>query len=342
MSDRLTPVPNPHGSQLSARPVSRTEVVDAAARVITRRGDHRLRWAAIAYEAGNAQAVRAAEWFEDLTQLLDECYARSAQGLSDSLLSAETAPGTALDKVAAFMVAALETRRSRGVYLSFRRGADLPQALQRRLHEHDTTVRMRLKRLLNKGRRDGSLALRNLDSAVELLLANLQVPTVVVDGPEQRMWDSELVELLLAALSEPHPPEAAPVKNVAVIHGSCLCGSVRYDINGPFEVMSHCQCSMCRKNHGAAFATFVSVPLSGFRWVAGENQISTFQSSNYGKRNFCSKCGSITPVVESDTGVVFCPAGNFDGELGIRQGHNPLNSHSPRALGAATERSDAG
>ena len=42
MSDRLTPVPNPHGSQLSARPVSRTEVVDAAARVITRRGDHRV------------------------------------------------------------------------------------------------------------------------------------------------------------------------------------------------------------------------------------------------------------------------------------------------------------
>jgi hypothetical protein len=238
------------------------------------------------------------------------------------LLRAETAPGTALDKLAAFLVAALETRRARGAFLSFRRGGDLPQPLQRRLHEHDTTVRMRLRRLLNKGRRDGSLALRNLDSAVELLLASLQVPTVVVDGPEQRMWDSELVELLLAALSEPHPPEAEPVKNVAVIHGSCLCGSVRYDIDGPFEVMSHCQCSMCRKNHGAAFATFVSVPISGFRWVAGEDQISTFQSSNYGKRNFCSQCGSITPVVESDTGVAFCPAGNFDGELGIRQSHN--------------------
>ncbi len=187
------------------------------------------------------------------------------------MLRAETAPGTALDKLAAFLVAALETRRARGAFLSFRRGGDLPQPLQRRLHEHDTTVRMRLKRLLNKGRRDGSLALRNLDSAVELLLASLQVPTVVVDGPEQRMWDSELVELLLAALSEPHPPEAEPVKNVAVIHGSCLCGSVRYDIDGPFEVMSHCQCSMCRKNHGAAFATFVSVPISGFRWVAGED-----------------------------------------------------------------------
>jgi hypothetical protein len=231
------------------------------------------------------------------------------------LLSAETAPGTALDKVAAFIVAALETRRGRGVFLSFRRGGDLPSASQRRLHEHDTTVRMRLKRLLNKGRRDGSLALRNLDSAVELLLASLQVPTVVVDGPEQRMWDSELVELLLAALSEPHPPEAEPVKNSSVVQGSCLCGNVRYELTGSLEVMSHCHCSLCRKNHGAAFATFVSVPLSGFRWVAGQEAISTYQSSAYGKRTFCAKCGSVTPVVEEETGVVFCPAGNLDGEF---------------------------
>src|SRR3569833_67511 len=324
-----TPTSNP-------RPVSRSEVIDAAARVITRRGDHHMRWAAIAYEAGNSQAVIASQWFEDLTALIDESYSRRSQGLSDSLLRAESAPGTALDKLAAFLVAALEILRARGVFLSFRRGADLPQPSQRRLHEHDTTVRMRLKRLLNKGRRDGSLALRNLDSAVELLLASLQVPTVVVDGPEQRMWDSELVELLLAALSEPHPPEAQPVKNVAVIHGSCLCGNVRYDIDGPFEVMSHCQCSMCRRNHGAAFATFVSVPLSGFRWVAGENGISAFQASSYGKRTFCSQCGSVTPVVEAQTGVVFCPAGNFD------DGLDPLNSLSPRAMGAAMERSDAG
>jgi hypothetical protein len=280
--------------------------------VITRRADHRVRWDAIAYEAGNPEVVAASPWFGDLTGLIDECYARTAQGLADSLLRAETAPGTALDKLAAFLVAALECRRRRGAFLSFRRGGDLPAPLQRRLHEHDTMLRMRLKRLLNRGRRDGSLALRNLDSAVELLLASLQVPTVVVDGPEQRMWDSELVELLLAALTEPHPPESEPVKSVAVIHGSCLCGSVRYDIDGPFEVMSHCHCSMCRRHHGGAFATFVSVPPSGFRWVAGEDEISTYQSSNYGKRTFCAKCGSVMPIVEPETGAVFCPAGNLD------------------------------
>ena len=310
-----------------SRPITRTAVVDAASRVIARSGDHSMRWSGIANEAGNEQAVLAESWFEDASALIGECYARTAQAFAEALLRGETAPGTALDKVAAFLVAALELRRERGSLLSFRRGRDLPNALQRRLHEWDQMVRTRLKRLLTKGRRDGSLALRNLDSACELILASLMVPDVAVDGPEQRMWDSELVELLLASLSEPHPPEGALRKSVAVAKGSCLCGSVQYELDGPFEVMSHCHCSMCRKHHGAAFATFVTVPLTSFRWVAGEDALSTYQSSAYGKRTFCSKCGSVMPVVEADTGIAFCPAGNLDGELGIQpQSHRFVGS----------------
>lgn len=307
-------------------PITRSAVIDAATRVVARRADHRIRWSAIAQEAGNEQAVLAASWFEDDASLVDECYARTAQAFAEALLRGETAQGTALDKVAAFLVAALELRRERGSLLSFRRGRDLPMALQRRLHEWDQMVRARLKRMLTRGRRDGSLALRNLDSACELILASLQVPDVAVDGPEQRMWDGELVELLLASLSEPHPPEVAR-KSVAVAKGSCLCGTVQYEIDGLAEVMSHCGCSMCRQHHGAAFATFVTVPLSGFRWVAGESALSTYQSSAYGKRTFCNKCGSIMPVVEPDTGIAFCPAGNLDGELGIQpQGHRFVGS----------------
>lgn len=314
-------------------PITRNAVIDAATRVVARRADHSIRWAAIASEAGNEHAVLAASWFEDNYALLDECYARTAQAFAEALLRGETAVGTALDKVAAFLVAALELRRERGSLLSFRRGRDLPMALQRRLHEWDQMVRARLKRILTRGRRDGSLALRNLDSACELILASLQVPDVAIDGPEQRMWDSELVELLLASLSEPHPPEGITRKSVDVAQGSCLCGTVRYEIDGLFEVMAHCQCSMCRKHHGAAFATFVTVPLSGFRWVAGENALSTYQSSAYGKRTFCSQCGSIMPAVEPDTGVAFCPAGNLDGELGIQpQGHRFVGSKSQRAI----------
>lgn len=195
------------GARIPSR-LERARIVDAATRLIARRGDHRLPWAAIAIEAGGEPFGIAPEWVEDLPALIDECYARTAQALADSLLRAETVPGNALEKLAAFLVAALEARRRHGTLLSFRRGRNLADALQRRLHERDMMVRTRLKRLLEQGNRDGSLARRNADSACELILASLMVPDVAVSDPEQLIWDSDLTELLLAALAEPHPSGA--------------------------------------------------------------------------------------------------------------------------------------
>ena len=166
-------------------PLSRTAVIDAATRVVARCSDHRMLWSAIAREAGSEQAELDPAWFGDVAELIDACYARTAQAFMDSLLQAETAPGTALDQVAAFLVAILEMRRQRGTLLSFRRGRDLPMPLQRRLHERDMMVRMRLKRILNKGRGDGSLALRNVDSACELILASLQVADIAAEEPSR-------------------------------------------------------------------------------------------------------------------------------------------------------------
>jgi hypothetical protein len=300
-----------------SRPLTRDEIVDAAARVVARRADHCMRWPSIAQEAGSELALAGASWYEDPNELIDACYARTAQGLADSLLHAETAPGTALDKLAAFLVTALELRRERGTLLSFRRGRDLPTALQRRLHERDQMVRTRLKRLLGGGRRDGSLALRNLDSACELVLAALQAPDVASHDPEQRMWDSELVELLLAALAEPHPAEPLARKSIPTAHGACLCGTVGYEADGPFDVMSHCRCSMCRQQQGAAKAAFVTISQAAFRWKSGEDAVTTFQSPAHGPRAFCKHCGSVTPVVESDTGLVICPASSLEGHLSV-------------------------
>jgi hypothetical protein len=184
-------------------------VVDAVARIVARRGAANVRWSTIVRETGNPNAAHAFGWFEDVPALVEECYSRTAQGLEESLLRAETAPGTGLDKVAAFLVAALETRRERGSLLSFHPAEGLPQAQQRRLRERDMMIRTRLKRLLLKGQRDGSLALRSADPACALILACLQSPAVTEQGPEQQIWDAELVELLLAAVAEPHPLEKA-------------------------------------------------------------------------------------------------------------------------------------
>lgn len=128
--------------------------------------------------------------------------------LDESLLRAETAPGTALEKVAAFLVSAFEMRRERGPLFAFQPVEGLPPVQLKRSLERDLMTRTRLKRLLLKGQRDGSLALRSTDTACALIFASLQATVDIASGPEQRMWDAELIELLLAALAEPHPREA--------------------------------------------------------------------------------------------------------------------------------------
>ena len=111
---------------------------------------------------------------------------------------------------------------------------------------------------------------------------------------------------------------------------TCLCGAVRYELTAPFTMMAHCHCSMCRKHHGAAFATFVAGPLAAFRWLAGEERLDTYRSSEQGARSFCKTCGSVGPTLMHEIGFAACPAGNLEHDPGIRpQNHMFVASKAP-------------
>lgn len=96
----------------------------------------------------------------------------------------------------------------------------------------------------------------------------------------------------------------------------CLCGDVSWEVEGPFEWMSHCHCARCRKAHGAAFATYVAAPATGFRLRGGEH-VARWESSPGFFRCFCGRCGSVVPG-DAMEGRVFVPAGNFDDDPGVR------------------------
>ena len=74
--------------------------------------------------------------------------------------------------------------------------------------------------------------------------------------------------------------------------GSCLCGVVCFEIDAFLESAAHCHCSMCRKFHGAAYATFASVEHSKFHLLGGEDALSHYVASNGTTRSFCRHCGS--------------------------------------------------
>ncbi|MFZ1385890.1 MAG: GFA family protein [Thiolinea sp.] len=77
-----------------------------------------------------------------------------------------------------------------------------------------------------------------------------------------------------------------------VYQGGCLCGQVRYAVRQFEPKMAHCHCSMCRKFHGAAFASFASVKRENFQWLQGETEIAAYQAPNGTVRRFCKHCGS--------------------------------------------------
>jgi hypothetical protein len=74
--------------------------------------------------------------------------------------------------------------------------------------------------------------------------------------------------------------------------GSCLCGAIAYVVDGAFERVTHCHCSMCRKAHGAAFATYATVRSGQLRFERGEDALGHYASSPTVVRSFCTHCGS--------------------------------------------------
>lgn len=77
-----------------------------------------------------------------------------------------------------------------------------------------------------------------------------------------------------------------------MLKGSCLCASVRYQVDGPLDDVRRSHGTVCRKAHGAAFRSRASVRARDLRWTDEENLISWCDSSPGTQRRFCNRCGS--------------------------------------------------
>jgi hypothetical protein len=84
---------------------------------------------------------------------------------------------------------------------------------------------------------------------------------------------------------------------------------------------------MCRKSHGAAFATWASVYPDQFRWTSGVEFVERYESSPGKERRFCKKCSSpLVSTAKITEGVL----GTVDGDPGVRPGeHIFVGSKTP-------------
>src|SRR5262249_8945663 len=87
-----------------------------------------------------------------------------------------------------------------------------------------------------------------------------------------------------AAAKRPGPARA---------EGQCLCGAVAFEIGVPARWAWHDHSAASRRAHGAAYATYVGVWASRFRFLRGEDERTRFEDSDRGGvRSFGSGCGS--------------------------------------------------
>jgi len=107
-----------------------------------------------------------------------------------------------------------------------------------------------------------------------------------------------------------------------MISGRCLCGDVRYEIDGPISPFWLCHCSKCRRANGSAFHASAVCDPAAFRWCSGEDSISEYEDTPGYKVRFCRRCGSPVPSLLEQFGRMFLHAGGLDGDPGRRVQHH--------------------
>lgn len=96
--------------------------------------------------------------------------------------------------------------------------------------------------------------------------------------------------------------------------GGCLCGALRYEVQGDPLNAGHCYCADCRKASGSGFIPFIGVAASNVRF-SGQTRSFTSKAANGSDavRNFCPVCGSLVfggEIGKSESFTIY--AGSLD------------------------------
>ncbi len=112
-----------------------------------------------------------------------------------------------------------------------------------------------------------------------------------------------------------------------MVEGGCLCGAVRFAVNGFRSGVFKCHCSKCRKAFGGASSAAALADEGDFRWLQGDERVRAYQCDSGFTRRFCPDCGSILPQHLPDHGMHWVPVGLLDSDPGLRlQHHIHVNS----------------
>jgi len=108
-----------------------------------------------------------------------------------------------------------------------------------------------------------------------------------------------------------------------MVHGSCLCGGVRFALSGELTPIQFCHATRCRKATGSAAAPEMLAPKEGFVWESGEDLVVEYEAPLLAeppayRRAFCRTCGSPLPVALGAAPFMILNPGTLDEDPGTR------------------------
>lgn len=101
---------------------------------------------------------------------------------------------------------------------------------------------------------------------------------------------------------------------MTAFRGSCLCGEVAFEVEGPFDRFLDCHCSRCRKATGTAHSSEVIVRAGALHWLRGKASVVRFDlpDARSFATAFCKICGSPMPHLTRSGLETIIHAGAFD------------------------------
>lgn len=97
-------------------------------------------------------------------------------------------------------------------------------------------------------------------------------------------------------------------------NGGCLCGAVRYRVDGPPALVAHCYCEDCRRSSGTSHCTHAMTSAAALE-ITGIPKFHerTTDSGNLVSRGFCGVCGSAVYSTNSAMpGMAFVRVSSMD------------------------------
>jgi len=119
---------------------------------------------------------------------------------------------------------------------------------------------------------------------------------------------------IIDQVSKSYYVESMENKSLNAYEGGCLCGAVRYKVDGEPSVVAHCHCESCQRGSGAGHSTGAVFPAVGVRLTGHVSEYKyTSDNGNEVTRVFCPECGS--PILghnSSTKGYVSITLGTID------------------------------